>query len=45
MLGIFGKHRVFWTVLVWVTCIASFILAMCLFDTYPNLMNNYDIGI
>ena len=41
----FGKHRVFWTVLVWVTCIASFILAMCLFDTYPNLMNNYDIGI
>lgn len=41
----FGKHRVFWTVFVWTVCIASFILAMCLFDEYPNMMNGYDIRI
>ena len=35
----FGKHRLFWTVFVWTACIASFILAMCLFDEYPNFMN------
>ncbi len=35
----FGKRRVFWTVFVWTICIASFILAMCLFDEYPNFMN------
>ena len=40
----FGKHRKFWTVFVWTTCIASFILAMCLFDEYPNFMNGYDVG-
>ncbi len=39
----FGKHRVFWTVFVWTACIASFILAMCLFDEYPNFMNDYHI--
>lgn len=39
----FGKHRVFWTVFVWVICIASFMLAMCLFDEYPNFMNDYNI--
>ncbi len=41
----FGKHRVFWTVFVWAACIASFILAICLFDSRPNFMNGYDIGI
>lgn len=40
----FGKHRMLWTVFVWTTCIASFILAMCLFDEYPNFMNGYDVG-
>lgn len=40
----FEKRRMFWTVLVWALCIASFILAICLFDTYPNFMNGYDAG-
>lgn len=40
----FGKHRMFWSILVWTICIASFILVMCMFDKYPNMMNDYDIG-
>ncbi|MCQ2173919.1 MAG: heparan-alpha-glucosaminide N-acetyltransferase domain-containing protein [Bacteroidales bacterium] len=43
MESFFGKHRIFWSALVWGLCIASFILAVCLFDEYPNLMNNYEI--
>lgn len=39
----FGRHRTFWTVIVWTLCIVSFIVAMCLFDKYPNLMNGYEI--
>lgn len=41
----FGKHEMFWSILVWTLCIASFILAMCLYDKYPNMMNNYEVGI
>lgn len=40
----FGKRRVFWSVLVWIICIASFAWAMCNFDIYPTFLNGYVFG-
>lgn len=37
----FGKHRTFWAALVWIICIASFVWAICNFDSYPNFLNGY----
>lgn len=41
MESFFGKHRTFWSVLVWAICIVSFIWAVCTFDSYPNFLNGY----
>lgn len=34
----FGKHRVFWSALVWAICIGSFVWVICNFDSYPNFL-------
>lgn len=40
----FGRHRAFWTILVWAICISAFIWALCNFDTYPNFLNGDAFG-